>query len=43
MGLRKDFISENSKRRQEKMEREHQEKKEKIDYKINFFPFTHGE
>jgi len=43
MGLRKDFVSENGKRRQEKIDREQSEKNENLDYKINFFPFTHGE
>ncbi len=41
--MKKDFVSENSKRRQEKIEREDQERKDNQEFRVNFFPFTHGE
>jgi hypothetical protein len=41
--MRKEFVSENSKRKQEKNDRESKERKDNQDYRINYFPFTHGE
>lgn len=41
--LRKDFVAENTKKNAEKKERDAKAKKEELDYRINYFPFTHGE
>lgn len=41
--MRGDFVKENSQRRQEKINRDQEDKRENQEFKIDFFPFTHGE
>ena len=41
--MRKEFVNENSKRLDEKVDRDAKEKHDIISYRINYFPFTHGE
>jgi len=41
--LRKDFVAENTKKNVEKKNRDAKERREELNYRINYFPFTHGE
>ena len=41
--MRKEFVNENGMRKQEKQERDNIQKKCEREYRINYFPFTHGE
>ena len=43
MRMRNEFKKENEQRRHEKKEREKQMLSDNKEFKINFFPFTHGE
>jgi hypothetical protein len=41
--LKTDFVKENEKKMKEKMERDKKERRDELDYRIDFFPFTYGE
>ena len=41
--MKKEFEIENGKRKQEKDHRENDEKQEEKEFKMTYFPYTHGE
>ena len=43
MRKREEFVNDNSKQSVEKREKKDRERKEFLDYRPNFFPFTYGE